>query len=318
MQNSSVLLESAGKSDIIFLTDSKEESVGSNMAYLENITKNPAELIRQSYQTLSPVQKRIADLILGEIETVCFLRLDEVSKKADVTTVTVIRFVKKLGYESYGAFKKELQNYVQTMIIPKRIVKAEIQNFREAPASDIIRQAIENEFALMSATYDELSAETLTEAAQILKNARKIYIAGTGLNHAIAEMLLVRLNFLCLDAQILPFDNLTLLPYLLASAGPEDAFIIFSFPNYKEFAIDVAKCAKSLGSHTICITDKLTSPVAPYAEKLLLCQTSSLMYYNSMTVAVSLVTVLSTILAVQMDKDPQTQERLDQISSFFR
>lgn len=93
---------------------------------------SPAELIRQSYQTLSPVQKRIADLILGEIETVCFLRLDEVSKKADVTTVTVIRFVKKLGYESYGAFKKELQNYVQTMIIPKRIVKAEIQNFRLA------------------------------------------------------------------------------------------------------------------------------------------------------------------------------------------
>ena len=76
MQNSSVLLESAGKSDIIFLTDSKEESVGSNMAYLENITKNPAELIRQSYQTLSPVQKRIAYLILGEIETVCFLLLD--------------------------------------------------------------------------------------------------------------------------------------------------------------------------------------------------------------------------------------------------
>ena len=146
MQNSSVLLESAGKSDIIFLTDSKEESVGSNMAYLENITKNPAELIRQSYQTLSPVQKRIADLILGEIETVCFLRLDEVSKKADVTTVTVIRFVKKLGYESYGAFKKELQNYVQTMIIPKRIVKAEIQNFREAPASDIIRQDLEKDF----------------------------------------------------------------------------------------------------------------------------------------------------------------------------
>lgn len=282
------------------------------------IYRNPVELIQQSYPDLSPIQKKIADLMLEEIETICFLRLDEVSKKAEVTSVTVIRFVKKLGYESYGSFKKDLQNYVQTMIIPKRIIKSDIQNLKEATAADIIRQAVDNEFKLMKATYESMPVDALTEVADLLKNARKIFIAGTGLNQAMAEILLIRLNFLCLDAQILPHDNLNVLPYQLTTAGPEDVFVIFSFPNYKRFAIDVAKCARSLGSHTVCITDKISSPIAPHAEKLLLCQTSSLVYYNSMTMPVSLITILSSILAVQISTDPKTKEQIDRISAFFK
>lgn len=280
--------------------------------------RNPVDIIQRMYPDLSPTQKKIADLMLEEAESICFLRLDEVSKKVGVTTVTVIRFVKKLGYESYGAYKKDLQNYVQTMIVPKRVIKSDIQNLKGEPVSDIIRQAITNEFNLMTATYESMPVETLIEVAGLLKNARKIFIAGTGLNQAVAEMLLVRLNFLCLDAQILPHDNLTVLPYQLTTTCPEDVFVIFSFPNYKRFAIDVAKCAQSLGCHTVCITDKPSSPAAAYAEKLLLCQTSSLVYYNSMTMPVSLVTILSSILAVQISTDPRTKEKLEQIGAFFK
>lgn len=80
----------------------------------------------------------------------------------------------------------------------------------------------------------------------------------------------------------------------------------------------MAQCAQALGCHTICITDKLTAPIASYAEQLLLCQTSSLIYYNSMTAPTSLVTILSGILAVLIQKDVKTQERLDYIASFFQ
>ena len=278
---------------------------------------NPIEKIRKIYQTLSPIQKKIADLVLEQAETICFMRLEDIGRSVGVTNVTVIRFAKKLGYESFGAFKKELQNYVQMMVIPTRVIKSEISNFREAPARDFVRRAIQNEFDLMRATYDAISPDLLIETAEIIKNARKIYIVGTGLNEPITEILLTRLRFLCINAQIVCNDNATLLPYYLLDAGPEDTFIIFSFPNYKSFAINIAKCAQELGCHTICITDKTTAPTAYYAEKLLLCQTSSLIYYNSMTTPASLVTILTGILAILIQKDSQTQERIKHISSFF-
>lgn len=277
----------------------------------------PINTIQKAYPLLSETQKKIADLVLTQAETICFLRLEDFSKLAGVTTVTVIRFAKKLGYENFGAFKKDLQNYIQTMVIPMRIVKSELNDLRETPTDDIICRAIQNELELMQKTYDSISFETLFETAMIIKKARRIFIVGTGLNGPIAEILLTRLKFLCLDAQIIYPDNLTLLPYMLVNAGEDDAFILFSFPNYKEFTINMAQCAQALGCHTICITDKLTAPIASYAEQLLLCQTSSLIYYNSMTAPTSLVTVLSGILAVLIQKDAKTQERLDYISSFF-
>lgn len=287
------------------------------MKQTEKSYSDPIERIHKLYPLLSPTQRRIADLILNQSETTCFLRLEDVSKQIGVTNVTVIRFVKKLGYESYSAFKKELQNYVQTKVIPMHIVKSDINALQNTPEDDIVRCAIQNEFDLMQATYETFSSESLLEAAALIRNARRIFIVGTGLNEPITEILLTRLRFLCLDAHIVHDDNLTLLPYYLINTRPEDVFIIFSFPNYKDFAINMAKCAQDMGCHTICITDKATAPVAYHAEKLLLCQTSSLIYYNSMTTPASLVTILSGILAIQLQKDAETQQRLDHIASFF-
>lgn len=287
------------------------------MDYFKQEYTNPLDNIRTSYSLLSPIQKKIADLVLEQAETICFMRLEDISQLTGVTNVTVIRFAKKLGYESFGAFKKDLQNYIQTRVIPKRIIKSEISDFRDTPTDDMIRRAIQDEFDLMQATYSAISSETLLESAMLIKNARKIYLIGTGLNKPVTEMLLTRLKFLSLDAQIIHDDNITMIPYYLVNSGPEDVFIIFSFPNYKEFAINAAKCAQDMGCHTICITDKATAPISYYAEKLLLCQTSSLIYYNSMTMPTSLVTILSGILALLIQKDEKTQERLDHISSFF-
>ena len=288
------------------------------MEHFKPVDTNPIDNIRKSYPLLSPTQKQIADLVLEQAETICFMRLEEVCKLLAVTNVTVIRFAKKLGYENFGTFKKDLQNYVQTKIVPLRVVKSEINNFRDAPADDFIRHAIQNEIDLMQATYNSISYDLLLEAATPIKNAHKIFIVGTGLNEPIAQILLTRLRFLCLNAQILRDDNLTLIPHQLIHVASDDVFVIFSFPNYKEFAINVAKYVQETGCHTICITDKSTAPIACYAEKLLLCQTSSLIYYNSMTTPTSLVTILSGILAIQIQKDARLQEQLEHISSFFK
>lgn len=67
---------------------------------------SPIDNIRNSYPLLSPVQKKIADLILEQAETICFMRLEDISKLVGVTSVTVIRFVKKNRYRNALALLK--------------------------------------------------------------------------------------------------------------------------------------------------------------------------------------------------------------------
>ncbi|MBQ2105618.1 MAG: MurR/RpiR family transcriptional regulator, partial [Lachnospiraceae bacterium] len=67
---------------------------------------NFLEEIRGKYDTLSTVQKRIADYLFTYPEEVCFQSLKEVSESLGVTEVTVLRFAKKVGVGSFVELKK--------------------------------------------------------------------------------------------------------------------------------------------------------------------------------------------------------------------
>ncbi|MBQ2404896.1 MAG: MurR/RpiR family transcriptional regulator, partial [Lachnospiraceae bacterium] len=87
---------------------------------------NFLEEIRGKYDTLSTVQKRIADYLFTYPEEVCFQSLKEVSESFGVTEVTVLRFAKKVGVGSFVELKKRMKEYLQSRLdmdkMPFRIV----------------------------------------------------------------------------------------------------------------------------------------------------------------------------------------------------
>ena len=282
--------------------------------------KNPVERIRESYHQLSNTQRRIADYILEAGDKVCFLSLTQLGQETGVTSVTVVNFCKKVGYASFSDFKKEFQSYIQGVISPRHVVKSDLESYQDSSEQDLLQRIIEHEMKLVSETFTCLGHENLVQAAELLSTARRIYLIGKGLSIPVIDLFLARLDFLCLDARKVPFDNLNLLPNRLVNAKPEDVFVVFSFPNYSPIIGEVARTVKEqLGSRIICITDKPTAPPACYADILLLCQTSGLVYYNSMTTPASLVTVLTSLMAVKSHvQTPAEQEKMAQLSYLRR
>ncbi|NBI08921.1 MurR/RpiR family transcriptional regulator [Colidextribacter sp. OB.20] len=278
--------------------------------------KNPMERIREIYEQLSNTQRKIADFVLKTGDGVCFLSLTQLSQEAGVTSVTVVNFCKKLGYSSFSDFKKGFQYYIQGVISPRHVVKSDLADYQARPEEDFLQQVMAHEMNLMSDTFTCLGKESLIQAAELLCKARRVYLVGKGLSLPVIDLFLSRLDFLCLDAKKVSFDNLNLLPNRLANAGPEDVFVVFSFPNYSPIIGEVAHSVKEqLSSRIICITDKPTAPPACYADILLLCQTSGLVYYNSMTTPTSLVTILTSLMAVKVQGQASpAQEKIPQLA----
>jgi len=260
---------------------------------------NPIERIRAAYDLISKTQRRIANLLLEKSDKACFMSLNEISAEAKVTPVTVMKFVKRLGYASFSDFKKEYQSYFQGMIAPRSVVRNHVPDIRTM-ANGGARQIMENELRLLQASYDMLSEDRLLEAVNYIKNARKIYLVARGLSVPIAELLQTRLTFLSLESEILKLDNIILLPRTLVRAGQEDVFIVFTFPNYTPSIGDIAQCARLRGSKIITITDKTTSPPACYSDLILLCHIEITVFYNSMTAPLSIVNILAELLALEM------------------
>lgn len=283
---------------------------------------NPIERINQEYKKLSNTQKKIADVIIESPEIACFLSLNELVEVTGVSAVTIGRFSKKLEYNNFKDLKINLQTYVQSMISPKNVIKQNTKYENDdinIHNGDIFYEVIENEKNLLNQTYDMLNEDSILQAIQVILEARKIFIVAKGLTIPVAETLLLRLQFLSINAELLKMDNLNLIPRRILNTNEQDVFIVFSFPNYTQAIGTVAQSAKHLGSYIITITDKTSSPPSCYSDIVLLCQSSSLIFYNSMTAALSLINIMASLLTVSLNKElERRKEKTNELSEFFK
>ena len=74
------------------------------------------EEVNASYEKLSPVQKRIADFIFKYPDQVCFTP-ERAFGDTGVTEVTILRFTKKIGAQSFVEMKNRLREHLQTRLV---------------------------------------------------------------------------------------------------------------------------------------------------------------------------------------------------------
>ncbi len=278
---------------------------------------NPIENIKNQYSILSKAQKKIADFILSREDIGSFLSLNELSEQADVTAVTVVRFCKKIGYNTFSDFKKDCQNYLQSMILPKNVVRLDYESIPNS-IDNMLQKVIENEITLVNESLKHINYDSIKQAIEIILASKKVHLAARGITIPVAKILKTRLDFLCIESELIKMENINLLPRKLLNCNEDDVFIIFSFPNYSQSLGDLAKCVKSLGSKIICITDKAISPPALFSDILLTCQTSSTIFYNSMTAPSSLVNVIATLLAIELNnKLKQNKLKIKRLAEYF-
>lgn len=68
--------------------------------------------IRNAYEHLTNIQRTIADYFLEHLDTIPFKRLEELADLIGVSTTSVIRFTRSIGYQGYGDMQQELQQSI--------------------------------------------------------------------------------------------------------------------------------------------------------------------------------------------------------------
>ena len=70
--------------------------------------KNVFTEIRVKYNTLSKNQKTVANYILKNSKKCVRMTLSELGKECSLSETTIIRFINKLDYKSYQAFRLDM------------------------------------------------------------------------------------------------------------------------------------------------------------------------------------------------------------------
>ena len=270
------------------------------------------EEINGKYDTLSSVQKRIADYMFTYPDEVCFQSLKEISEALGVTEVTVLRFVKKIGLNSYVELKKRMKEYLHMRLNQEESVSRKFghgySHVQEEPDTEhIYHRFVENELQVLKNTYEQISMESVQNAVSIIKQAKMVYVVGHELGTAASSYLTRRLLTIGIRAIDLGAESRAIYNNYMTHISSDDAVIIFSNPGYAKHLVNTVKYLEKKSVPQIVITDKESAPVAAYATVTLTSDNHDLYFYNSVLGFYSIANLLAYFTAIQ---NPEETGRL--------
>lgn len=268
-------------------------------------------------------QEKIAKYCVERQYLICQESLHDFAEGAGVSEVSVLNFVRKLGYEGFAEFKNKVY---QRMVQEVGRQQEENRNLQERMESNQKKRkpgSLRDSYYQTAVDVIEGSlsqnSEKLYERVigQIL-NSKKIFVVGTRNLNGEAERFFLGLSYLVDYAYHIAGDYNNILQQL-SSARKGDTLIFMCQSRY--FKMDVAICdmAKKNGLHIILMSDRNISPISVFADEILTFITDSTSFFSSIVGLAAVYEYLFTELAERLGGKPEKRwNQIDQYTEEFR
>lgn len=269
--------------------------------------------IKINYTALSRKQKKLADYILSHIDSAASMTMHELAAACATSETTVMRFLRKLGYDSYSLFKldlaKEYAAFSHTADgtgIADGYQAISSSDTAEEIKSKVIRAAS----TAISGIQTLVDASLIEQAASCLLSAGQILCYGSGGSQVIAmdafhKFLRLGLPVFC-DSNL----HLSLVRSNLLSKG--DAVILVSHTGESTDLLSCARNARSRGASVIGITSYMNSSLAELSDFVFFSSHTELAYYtDAMVSRLIQLTILDMIyLTVRLHMEGRAEEAI--------
>ncbi|GAB4168534.1 MAG: MurR/RpiR family transcriptional regulator [Calditrichia bacterium] len=269
------------------------------------------EVILKKLPEMSKNQKKLANFILENVETAPLLSVNELAEKADVSSATVVRFTRVLGFDGYLEFRNHMMELLKEKLSPVEKYKATIAKKSEYEDSlnKVAHQVVKN----INHSLQFNSLDDFKHIVQHILDAETIYCVGLGISHHMAEILAYMLKLYIKKAYAIPNDSISFKEQIIL-LNPKDLVIAFSFPPYSRATVEAAELAHNLGIPVISFTDKRTAPIAEFSAHTLIAKTDNILFTNSLGAISVLMNALVTEIALkQEDKVLHGLQKLDNV-----
>ncbi|TBM24004.1 MurR/RpiR family transcriptional regulator [Hafnia paralvei] len=224
-------------------------------------------LLTKNIGSLTESEHRLNEYINKHFNELSYHGIVDLSKNAAVSKATIGRFLNKVGFTGYSAFRRALN----TSLSQNKISAPFEQNTRLRNNTSITTEHIVNEFtqkvtSLFSEFKQNINIETLNEfTALILNNQRHIYVVGPSSSHAMAIHFCTLLKYFRSNITILPTD-ISELPKCLINIKENDILIVFSYYRFNRVALNIAKWFRKKNAVVVLITNSEANPYGKFCD----------------------------------------------------
>ena len=241
-------------------------------------------IIVKYYEKLSKSNKLVADYFLGNWEAIAFSTLEEVANHIGVSTTTVIRFARAIGFQGYSTLQQMLQNNIRNKVgLPQRL---DISMERGQKAQ-LFTNSFKNDITNLYKTLETLQVESVALAVSMIIAARNVYLLGARACFSIAHYMAVRLGQVRENVRLIQGIG-GIYPEEIIAMGQDDVCIAYLLPRYSRIAMNTLQWAKKSEAKIIVITGPSPKNFETHADVVLPCWTRGVTIKNSLVVPICL------------------------------
>ncbi|MGN0350875.1 MAG: MurR/RpiR family transcriptional regulator [Roseburia sp.] len=219
--------------------------------------------LKVNYPKLSKQQQKAADYLLQQEELAGTMTIRECAEGAAVGQPTILRMLKKCGYESWSFFQHEVWKSMgqETEVLEL----AEYSNGkREGLRQSGVLQIIRDDIQMIADMAGHLDMNQLNQLVKIMKKAKIIDVYGTDNSANAAAELSGRLLHLGLTSR--NYSDLFFQKISAGHLGEKDVAVSFSISGETIAVIEALKAAKQCGAVTVAVTGDAESALAECAD----------------------------------------------------
>jgi DNA-binding MurR/RpiR family transcriptional regulator len=224
--------------------------------------------MRAAMPTLRPSERRIAELVIGDPATAANLSIAELAARCGISTTTVVRFYRRMGYSHFKDFTFDLAREVEReeqarSSFPE--VSGDID--RDDSLDDIVAKVAMNETLSIADTARALDMEALGRAVALVLSARRVDGFGVGASAFVGLDLQQKLSRIGRTALNWPEAHSA----WTAAATLDDTCVAIavSHTGATVDTVEFLAIARKSGAATIAITNFRESPLAAAADATL-------------------------------------------------
>lgn len=266
-----------------------------------------AQRLAELRAELTPVDRRIADILLTRPEALAFGTVAAVAEQAETSGASVVRFAAKLGYQGFSDLQREVRETVASNLRPAT------ERIRQHAPSDILEVSRSIETANVEATIDAVDRTTLIHAVDLLCDTARplLALAGDAAAGVVAqvtkELQMIRpgVRSACGSTVAVARE--------LAHLGPDHVVLVVDLPRYDEVVLDGTRLARAQGAAVVVLTDRPMSPLADGAEAVFSVQAAGVGPFDSYVGALALLNLF--VAAVSQRLQRSATDRIDRIEA---
>ena len=278
----------------------------------EQRSETLAERLRAQGAALTGAERKLADAMLRNYPVSGLGSITALAEAAGVSTPTVARMARKLGYDGYGALQSALRGELKAALADP---VARQERWASAPESHILNRFAEAAADNLRQSLRRIDPATFDAVAALLADrARGAHVAGGRITGALAQYLFTHLQVIRPGVTLLP-PNADAWPQHVLNMAEGDALVLFDIRRYAPMIERLAAMAAARGVTVVLFTDPWRSPAARHAAHVFSLRIEAPSAWDS---AVAPLCVLESLIAAAQALDwRETRARMTALEALF-